>query len=105
VRGSHRGLPLEFRRDRRYTDDEVDAAFGDRIVDLTGARGTVFLADTRGLHRGRSLIAGDRLVFQLEYATSLYGQVYTTPSITNPTAELAAAATARPGVYRRLRIR
>jgi hypothetical protein len=73
VSGSHRDLPAGFRRDRRYTDDEVFDAFGDAVMSIEGRRGTMFLADTRGLHKGSPLDRGVRLVFQLEYATSLFG--------------------------------
>jgi len=77
VRGSHREKPAAFYRDRRFSDDEVAAAFpAADIRELCGPAGTVILADTSGLHKGKPLIRGQRLVLQLELANSLFGQVY-----------------------------
>ena len=51
MRGTHRDLPAEFRADRRYSDEEVGRRFPSQVVRIPGPRGTVFLADTRGLHK------------------------------------------------------
>ncbi len=53
VRGSHRHLPVALRADRRFSDEEVLEHYGaeDRIS-VTGARGTIFVADTRRAPQG-----------------------------------------------------
>ncbi len=74
VKGSHRRLPKALLEDRRYTDQEVLAHFpAERTVSLTGPTGTMFVEDTRGLHKGQPLQRGYRLCLQLQYATSGLG--------------------------------
>ena len=72
VRDSHRiGKALAI---RRYTDEEVVSDFGaDRIVTFTGPRGTCFLENTFGLHKGTTARAGDRLLFQVLYTMNPLG--------------------------------
>ncbi len=54
---------------RRYTDEEVSAAFGrERQVTFTGPAGTVFLENTFGLHRGQPVRVGRRLILQIVYS-------------------------------------
>ena len=71
-------------------------------LSITGPRGTVFLADTRGLHRGLRVESGHRLVFQMEYASSLFGAPTTRSVVTPSVPELADALAQHPRVYRRL---
>lgn len=85
VVGTHRSSPARFRADGRHADAAVLPAFGDAVRTITGPRGTIFVADTRGLHKGQHLESGHRLVFQTEYATSLFGNGYTRPTIERPT--------------------
>jgi len=101
VRGTHKNLPSRFRQDRRYGDDEVIPIFSDAVQTISGPRGTVFLADTRGLHKGKSLIEGYRLVFQTEYSTSLFGQAYDTPQVASPTAQLLRMKERHPHSFQR----
>jgi hypothetical protein len=101
VRGSHRDLPAGFRHDRRYTDDEVFEAFGDAVMSIEGRRGTMFLADTRGLHKGLPLEHGIRLVFQLEYATSLFGYPVRRLTLVPDEPAAAAAMAQFPYTFRR----
>lgn len=101
VRGTHRELPAAFRHDRRYDDTEVGTRFPGDAVRIAGPRGTVFLADTRGLHKGEPVVSGHRLVFQVELASSLFGQRYTRPRLPNASPALAEAVRRFPGVYRR----
>jgi Phytanoyl-CoA dioxygenase (PhyH) len=102
VRGSHHSLPMPLREDRRFSDAEVLSHFKERdIVSVTGGRGTMFLADTRGLHKGLNVANGHRLVFQLEYATSLFGAAVPEVVVRQPSAALVAAAAAFPATYRR----
>src|SRR5205085_1235372 len=88
VRGSHRDLPRKFRTDRRYDDAEVESAFDGTVATIAGPRGTMFCADTRGLHKGLPLARGYRLVFQMEYATSLFGQAVDWLPLVDPIPEL-----------------
>ena len=104
VRGSHTRLPTSLRVDRRFSDDEVRSHYDESdIVSVTGRRGTMFLADTRGLHKGTPVLRGHRLVFQLEYATSLFGVPPETIEIAGPSAALAKAASDFTRTFRRLR--
>ncbi len=75
VRGSHRRLPRCLRADRRYGDQEIRRHYAaDRIVTICGRPGSIFAADTRGLHKGNPLKHGHRLIIQLLYATSGFGE-------------------------------
>jgi len=77
VRGSHRRKPSALRADRRFDDEEIGRGFPpEEILTVTGSRGTIFAADTRGLHKGAPVIAGERLVLQVEYAIDRFGQNY-----------------------------
>jgi hypothetical protein len=77
VRGSHRGRPLALRRDGRLADEEVARHYAPaEIVEITGPAGTVFVENTRGLHKGKHPTGGDRLIFQLCFAASLFGAPY-----------------------------
>lgn len=102
VRGSHVGTPLTRTGDRRYGDDEVLGAHGhESVVTITGAKGTMFLADTKGLHKGLPVKRGHRLVFQLEYASSLFGAPYARHTVASPTDALRGAADEHPHTFRR----
>lgn len=58
----------------RLQDDDVAKCFPrNRWLEVVGSRGTVILEDTRGLHKGKPVSVGDRLIFQVEYASSLFG--------------------------------
>lgn len=76
VRGSHKRLPRKFLKRGRFTDDDVKAHYGDRMLELKGTRGTIIAVDTRGLHKGKLLERGERLIFQLIFSNSLFGQKY-----------------------------
>lgn len=77
VAGSHRRKPPSLRPDRRYEDQEIEALYPrSAIRAICGPRGTVFAADTRGLHKGQPVVSGDRLVLQVEFAISKFGQNY-----------------------------
>jgi hypothetical protein len=105
VRGSHRrfGIPHALRSlgSVRLTDAQVAQAYSPSdIVEFTGQAGTIIAEDTRGLHKGRHVERGDRLVLQLEFTSSLFGAEYTQiprPAVVG--AELARAMKVYPGVY------
>jgi hypothetical protein len=66
--GSHLIKP----REGRISDDEASELGS--IIDIVGPSGTVFIADTRAIHKGNPLIAGLREILQLQYSTSLFGE-------------------------------
>lgn len=101
VRGSHRAKPASLRRDGRHGDTEVEAAFPGGPVEITGPRGTVFLADTLGMHKGLDLEVGHRLVFQAEWTSSLFGAPYGTFPVTWSDPEVAAVVAAHPWPFQR----
>lgn len=73
VRGSHKRLP-KTPMSSRLTSEKVGKMFDDEeIVTFAGSRGTLIFEDTRGLHRGRPVIEGYRLVLQLEFSVDLFG--------------------------------
>lgn len=77
VRGSHIRKPAELLVDGRLSDEEVLRHYSSTdLVELTGPTGTMLAVDTRGFHKGKPLVAGDRLIFQIQYADSLFGQQY-----------------------------
>lgn len=78
VAGSHKsgGIPRTF-LDRGYvriSDEEVASAYApDRLIEFTGPRGTIIAEDTRGLHKGRPVLRGHRLILEFEFSNSLFG--------------------------------
>jgi len=77
VRGSHKKLPPSLNKQGRMTDEEVESAFGkDNLLELCGEKGTIMAVDTRGLHKGKDLTRDKRLLFQIEFANSMFGQYY-----------------------------
>jgi len=77
VRGSHKKLPPPLNKQGRMTDEEVESAFGrENLLELCGESGTIMAVDTRGLHKGKDLTRDKRLIFQIEFANSMFGQYY-----------------------------
>jgi hypothetical protein len=110
VRGSHKaGLApaAEFRGRgyERISDEEMEAAFGaEQLIEIKGRRGTVFMADTRGFHKGKFPTGGDRLVAQVIYCSPIFndhGNPPALPAQIEP--RLATAISAAPQVYERYR--
>jgi hypothetical protein len=77
VRGSHVRKPKSLLRDERILDEEIALHYKpeDR-VELTGPTGTILAVDTRGFHKGKPLVERDRLILQIQFADSLFGQNY-----------------------------
>ncbi len=93
VAGSSRSSRLA--KIRRFTDEEVMAAFGaNSVLRMQGQAGDAFLEDTFGIHKGQPVARGHRLIFQAVY--SMYALPY---GPAKPVASLRAAETANPGVY------
>ena len=78
VAGSHQsgGISSTF-LDRGYVriaDQEVEAAYeSERLIEFTASRGTIIAEDTRGLHKGRPVLRGHRLMLEFEFSNSLFG--------------------------------
>ena len=78
VAGSHRtdGIPnsLLHKGYARHTDEDVKAHYpADCLVEIPGPTGTILAEDTRGLHKGKPVHIGDRLIFELEFSNCLFG--------------------------------
>lgn len=81
VEGSHRtgGIPrsLLTKGYSRLMDKEVEACFSrEKFLEFVASRGTIIAEDTRGLHKGKHVLNGDRLVLQLQFSNSLFGGTY-----------------------------
>ena len=77
IRGSNGSLPESLREDRRFTDKEISNAYKkEDLVEICGNKGTIIAVDTRGLHKGKPLKQGERLIFQVEFCTDSFGQVF-----------------------------
>jgi hypothetical protein len=107
VTGSHRtkGIPASIldKGQTRIDDQEVlDFYPKENIVEFCGPAGTIIAEDTRGLHKGKHVRTGDRLVFQLEFSDSIFGKAYPDPTEEFiPVPELQRMAAAFPRVYSR----
>jgi hypothetical protein len=78
VAGSHRGFKnAKLQRDGRFSDAEIKAHYPSEEVQIVGQKGTIFVADTKGFHKGLPLESGERLIFQIEFSNSLFGAPYT----------------------------
>jgi ectoine hydroxylase-related dioxygenase (phytanoyl-CoA dioxygenase family) len=78
VRGSHRtgGIPAQLlnRGYVRLPDEDVAACYPrEDFVEFVAPRGTVIVEDTRGLHKGKRVEKGDRLMLEFEFSGSLFG--------------------------------
>ncbi len=77
VRGSQASMPAGLWRDGRIQDDEIVKSFAPSdIIEITGSKGTMIAVDTRGLHKGKVLEKGERLILQFEFTNSLFGATY-----------------------------
>lgn len=77
IAGSHRSKPAALRQDRRYEDAELARHYPSAAIrSICGPRGTIFAADTRAFHKGEPVVSGERLVLQVEFAISRFGQNY-----------------------------
>lgn len=54
---------------RRYTDEEIKEAFGEEnIIELSRPKGSAFLVNTYGFHKGLLPQTGNRLLLQVQYS-------------------------------------
>ncbi|HLX91439.1 MAG TPA: hypothetical protein VKR32_07135 [Puia sp.] len=77
VTHTHHGVPADICKDGRQEDEEIERAVGkERMVEICGKKGTIIAVDTRGLHKGKELTKGYRLLFQTMFSDSLFGANY-----------------------------
>lgn len=104
VTGSHAETPLELALDQRWSDEELHRVYSEeRFGEIHAPAGSVILANTLAYHKGKTLQAGSRLMFQLEFASATLGE--NTPLIPQPDRiepALAAALRDQPRRYPKL---
>ena len=85
----------------RLLDEEVAEVFDKSdFLEFTAPRGTIIAEDTRGLHKGKHVHTGDRLVLQVQFSNSLFGCVYPPSSISErKSASLAEQIARFPDLY------
>jgi hypothetical protein len=81
VAGSHRtgGIPRKLLRRgyARLDDGDVGGCYPpEAFIEFVAPRGTVIAEDTRGLHKGKHVHSGHRLMLQLQFSNSLFGASY-----------------------------
>lgn len=107
VAGSHRtgGMPdaLLSQGYSRLEDRDVEAHFDrQKMIEFTAPRGTILAEDTRGLHKGKHVVSGHRLILQLQFSNSLFGTTYA-PARFGPSIDRRLLDVARryPALYTR----
>lgn len=71
---SNVSAPKEVYREGRIEDEEIVRHFSSSdITEITGSAGTVIAADTIGLHKGKALEKGERLMMQITLANTYFG--------------------------------
>lgn len=85
----------------RLTDEEVSPHFpAERLKEFNAPAGTIILEDTRGLHKGKAVRRGDRLMLQLQFSNSLFGGSYNPAEFRSMISDLKKMADMYPGIYR-----
>ena len=77
VKGSHKinSFPCEIRKlgYSRIDDNIVIDKFGvENFIEFDKPSGTLIIEDTKGLHKGKNVEEGDRLILQLEFTSSRF---------------------------------
>ena len=74
VKGSTHNIPKAILEDRRIEDQEIAENYpAENILELMGSAGTIMAVDTRGFHKGKTLISGKRLLLQLQFSNAVFG--------------------------------
>lgn len=59
---------------KRLSDEDVEKIYSRKdIIDIVAKKGSLLVEDTRGLHKGRNLIKGNRFLIQIQYSSSSFG--------------------------------
>ncbi|MDR3491488.1 MAG: tetratricopeptide repeat protein [Gammaproteobacteria bacterium] len=77
VRGSHKpnakSKDLRNRGVVRICDEDIYKSYGkENVIDILGPKGTIFIEDTRGFHKGHNPTTDHRLVLEMYLVNSLY---------------------------------
>ncbi|MFA6901893.1 MAG: phytanoyl-CoA dioxygenase family protein [Gallionellaceae bacterium] len=85
----------------RLTDEEVEQHYDrEKVVEFAAPRGTIIAEDTRGLHKGKHVAQGDRLILQIQFSNSLFGGYYSKSDLPGDlTGELGEAVRRYPYLY------
>jgi hypothetical protein len=78
IKGTHKtgGMPdsITSKGYVRHTDQDVIAMFGkEAYMEFTCKKGTIIAEDSRGLHKGKMLKSGERLMLAFELSNSTFG--------------------------------
>lgn len=106
VRGTHKSMPDQVWRDGRIQDADVAKNFAaEDVLEIQGKKGTIMAVDTRGLHKGKVLNHGERLLLQVEFTNSLFGASYNTIDLSKSgTPEIKEAIKKSPYAFQRYKI-
>lgn len=100
VEGSHKFLHPQFRGRGRFEESEIAKIYGeDKIKKLTGSKGSIIIADTRGLHKGEPLVRDERLLFQIQFSNSMFGAFYPKVELNKLNQEIKEEVKKYPLVY------
>lgn len=84
----------------RISDDLVNKCFPkENIVEITANKGTLLIEDSRALHKGKKIEVGNRLMFQLQFTSSLFGADYKKFKIDYKNHEFLKAKQMHPYAY------
>ena len=105
IAGSQRtgGIPPELLSKGyvRLTDEEVSQHFpAERMMEFNAPAGTIIIEDTRGLHKGKAVRRGDRLMLQLQFSNCLFGGAYSPSKFENiASPDLATLIRKHPSIF------
>jgi hypothetical protein len=111
VKGSHKNdgkrQKLLQRGYARISDEEMNEVYDSKeIKELTGQAGTIIFEDTKAFHKGKKPTKGNRLIFELSFASSLFGGEYQNIEISDNllTPETKKVFSEQRDIYTRYRI-
>lgn len=86
IEGSHRtrGIPKHLLQHgySRLTDKDIEDFYPkEKYIEYNAKKFTVIVEDTRGLHKGKAVIKGSRLIFQTQFSDHLFGGSYSSKKI------------------------
>lgn len=97
IRNSHRRKPKSCLEDRRFSDEEIAAAYPSKDhVEILGPAGTLIAVDGRGFHKAKMPTSGNRLIFSITMCSNLFGQNYPKPKLAIQDANLKHALRLNP---------
>ena len=76
VEGSHFNLKKEFHKDGRFENEYVEQFYPGSVKKFTAKAGDILLVNTIGLHRGSSLLKGNRDLVEATICNTAFGKPY-----------------------------